>query len=237
MKIIGNVVGTTLPKPDMRQTDPTKGDYIKGKPDFKALAEKEIAERTDLSADVQESLVKADTAVLVVEQELTDEQKAQARENIGAISADDVQDCIDGIDVVQAAVDDLAANVAYIDAQDNENVNNPEHVMTSVVVDSVLSEHSMNPIQNQAITRAINSLEGDVSNVQESVARVSTAVLSTEQTLTPDEQAQARTNISAMSAVSEDDAFELAVEIGLIDPVADKSGQLFTDKNGALYTF
>ena len=33
MKIIGNTVGTTLPKPDFKQTDPTKGDYIKNKPE------------------------------------------------------------------------------------------------------------------------------------------------------------------------------------------------------------
>lgn len=30
MKIIGATVGTTLPKPNYEQTDPTKGDYIKG---------------------------------------------------------------------------------------------------------------------------------------------------------------------------------------------------------------
>ena len=36
-KIIGNPVGTTLPKPDWTQTDPSKGDYIKNKPDFDGL--------------------------------------------------------------------------------------------------------------------------------------------------------------------------------------------------------
>jgi hypothetical protein len=36
-KIIGNPVGTTLPKPDWKQNDPTKGDYIKNKPDVDAL--------------------------------------------------------------------------------------------------------------------------------------------------------------------------------------------------------
>lgn len=30
-KIIGVTVGTTLPKPNFKQTDPTKGDYIKNK--------------------------------------------------------------------------------------------------------------------------------------------------------------------------------------------------------------
>jgi hypothetical protein len=33
MKIIGNTVGTPLPKPDWKQTDPAKGDYIKNKPE------------------------------------------------------------------------------------------------------------------------------------------------------------------------------------------------------------
>ena len=32
-KIIGNPVGTTLPKSDWKQTDPSKGDYIKNKPE------------------------------------------------------------------------------------------------------------------------------------------------------------------------------------------------------------
>lgn len=36
-KIIGITVGTQLPKPNFKQTDPTKGDYIKNKPDFEGL--------------------------------------------------------------------------------------------------------------------------------------------------------------------------------------------------------
>ena len=36
-KIIGATVGTQLPKPNFKQTDPTKGDYIKNKPDFDGL--------------------------------------------------------------------------------------------------------------------------------------------------------------------------------------------------------
>ena len=34
MKIIGNTVGTTTPKPNFDQTDPTKGDYIRGDRSF-----------------------------------------------------------------------------------------------------------------------------------------------------------------------------------------------------------
>ena len=33
-KIIGVTVGSPLPKPNLMQTDPTKGDYVKGKEDF-----------------------------------------------------------------------------------------------------------------------------------------------------------------------------------------------------------
>lgn len=31
MKIVGNTVGMGLPKPDLRQTDPRKGDFVYGK--------------------------------------------------------------------------------------------------------------------------------------------------------------------------------------------------------------
>lgn len=31
-KIIGITVGTQLPKPNFKQTDPTKGDFIRNKP-------------------------------------------------------------------------------------------------------------------------------------------------------------------------------------------------------------
>ena len=33
-KIIGVTVGTTLPKPNFKQNDPTKGDYIRNKPEI-----------------------------------------------------------------------------------------------------------------------------------------------------------------------------------------------------------
>ena len=39
-KIIGVTVGTTLPKPNFKQTDPSKGDYIRNKPDFDGLKNK-----------------------------------------------------------------------------------------------------------------------------------------------------------------------------------------------------
>ena len=44
----------------------------------------------DLASDVQTSISKADNAVLVTQQTLSDAQKSQARDNIGAISASDI---------------------------------------------------------------------------------------------------------------------------------------------------
>lgn len=37
MKIRGNTVGTTMPRPDWNQTDPKKADYISNKPDVSAI--------------------------------------------------------------------------------------------------------------------------------------------------------------------------------------------------------
>lgn len=45
MKIIGNTVGMGLPKPDLTQTDPSKGDYVRGKDNFlKDAVENYLAE-------------------------------------------------------------------------------------------------------------------------------------------------------------------------------------------------
>lgn len=43
MRIVGNTVGTTMPRPDLRQNDPRKGDFVKGKPD-KIAAIEDLAE-------------------------------------------------------------------------------------------------------------------------------------------------------------------------------------------------
>lgn len=40
MKIIGNPVGTTMPRSNWNQTDPKKADYIKGKEDVDAAIKK-----------------------------------------------------------------------------------------------------------------------------------------------------------------------------------------------------
>ena len=64
-KIIGITVGTQLPKPNFKQTDPTKGDYIKNKPDFEGLKNKvdngfeTINSNLDAKADIIDGKVPA----------------------------------------------------------------------------------------------------------------------------------------------------------------------------------
>lgn len=70
-KIRGNTVGTTMPRPDWNQTDPTKADYIKNKP--------------DISGGGGSGGGTVSNAVLYTAQDLNDDQKEQARKNIGAI--------------------------------------------------------------------------------------------------------------------------------------------------------
>ena len=58
-KIIGVTVGTTLPKPNFKQTDPTKGDYIKNKPDFDGLKSK--VEQIEVRVDTMQENAYDDT--------------------------------------------------------------------------------------------------------------------------------------------------------------------------------
>lgn len=53
-KIIGVTVGSSLPKPNFKQTDPTKGDYIKNKPDFEGL-KTQVNAVSDLVGDTKVS--------------------------------------------------------------------------------------------------------------------------------------------------------------------------------------
>ena len=62
-KIIGNTTATPNPRPDWNQPDSTKADYIKNKPKLGTLAAKDNVAKSDLAADVQASLGKADSAL------------------------------------------------------------------------------------------------------------------------------------------------------------------------------
>lgn len=50
-KIIGNPIGTTLPKPDFKQNDPSKGDYIKNKPEVTDVTVGQLLAIKDIDSD------------------------------------------------------------------------------------------------------------------------------------------------------------------------------------------
>lgn len=74
---------------------------------------------------------------------------------------------------IKTYVDEAFDNVAYINAEDNETVENLDIEMTSAVVDSALSETSINPVQNKVIAEKINELTSMIAN-KESLPAVTT---------------------------------------------------------------
>ena len=81
-RIRGNTVGTTMPRANLEQEDPRKADYVVGR----------------------EAFLSAKTAVSYAPQTLTDEQKAQARANIGVGAAErESQDTVTAISITEEA--------------------------------------------------------------------------------------------------------------------------------------
>lgn len=94
----------------------------------------------------QLSFVSHHKIISYLPQVLSEEEKAQARENISAISLEEL------------------ADVAYINKEDNENIENPDVEMTNVVVDSALSETSINPVQNKVITQELSKVSSAIAD-------------------------------------------------------------------------
>lgn len=172
MKIVGYTVGTPLPKPNLKQTDPTKGDYIKGK---------EI---------LDEKYIKVD------EQELTEDQKAQARANVNAVSMEEASELTDG--------------VAFIDVEDNENIEDTSTQLTTTdIVDS---------LDTTSTTRPLSANQGRVLNEK---------IESTQQRIDAlEENAQ---------PIEDDEFLNWLNETSVVEPVADESGAIYTTNNNEIY--
>ena len=65
-KIIGNTTTTPVPRSDWSQTDKTKADVIRHKPELGVISEKDVIDKTDLTTDIQSSLEQIDTKANVV---------------------------------------------------------------------------------------------------------------------------------------------------------------------------
>lgn len=61
MKIIGNTVGMGLPKPDLMQTDPSKGDYVKGKEKFLEQIPSGVDFKTDRTLKLEDGVLSVNT--------------------------------------------------------------------------------------------------------------------------------------------------------------------------------
>ena len=66
-KIIGNTTVTPVPKSNWLQTDELKADFILNKPSLGALAEKNSVEKSDLSTELQTTLVTVNELNMVLE--------------------------------------------------------------------------------------------------------------------------------------------------------------------------
>lgn len=62
-------------------------------------------------------------------------------------------------DAAQTSVDNLADTVAYINKENNENIESPDIAASSVIIDSALSRTSTNPVQNATITAELDTIK------------------------------------------------------------------------------
>lgn len=67
-----------------------------------------------------------------------------------------------------SSVDELAANVAYIDSEDNENITGDD-LAGNIVIDSALSTVSANPVQNKVVTNKINTISNEIKVERERI--------------------------------------------------------------------
>ena len=62
-------------------------------------------------------------------------------------------------DKIVTDLEELSTNVAYINKENNENIENPDIAASSVIIDSALSRTSANPVQNATITAELDTIK------------------------------------------------------------------------------
>ena len=144
-KIIGVTVGTTLPKPNFNQTDPTKGDYIKNKPDFDGLSNhvddigKKVGD-TSVAEQISSALVGlatekyADNAASAVKSELLN-GAGEAYDTLKELAdlINENENAIDVLNTVAAGKADTATTIAGYGITD---------AYTSQEVDEKIDDHN-----------------------------------------------------------------------------------------------
>ena len=62
-------------------------------------------------------------------------------------------------DKIVTDLEELSTNVAYINKENNENIENPDIAASSIIIDSALSRTSANPVQNATITAELDTIK------------------------------------------------------------------------------
>ena len=62
-------------------------------------------------------------------------------------------------DKIVTDLEELSTNVAYINKENNENIESPDIAASSVIIDSTLSRTSANPVQNATITAELDTIK------------------------------------------------------------------------------
>lgn len=145
---------------------------------------------------------------ITLEQHWTDDQRTTARTNIGAASAEhveqlvgDLNEALDAIvqiqeDLMDGSGESITVNVQANWAQTDDG--QPDYIKSKPFdeVDDALDIASTNPVQNCAIAREFMNIDTKVGVL------ASTAVLCTAQTLTDAQKSQARKNIDFTDTVN-----------------------------------
>ena len=172
-KIIGNPVGTTLPKPDWKQTDPTKGDYIKNKPEVinPVVGELLAVKTVDSDGHVSE-FESVEISIPSIDGLATTDYVDEAVSGL----VDSAPDTLNTLNELAAALGDDANFATTITNQIGGKVDkvNGKGLSTNdyttaeknklagiaegankTTVDSALSTSSTNPVQNKVVNAAL----------------------------------------------------------------------------------
>lgn len=182
-KIIGVTVGTQLPKPNFKQTDPTKGDYIKNKP---VGIEGQV-----VGFNENGNMVAMDS--LQPDWNQTDENAADFIKNKP--------------DVAGAANTALESAKSYTDTKVADLVNSAPETLDTLGELATAMETNSGVVEtlNSAITTKANASDltahtGNKSNPHNVTAAQVGAVSYSAQTLTDAQKAQVRSNIGILQA-------------------------------------
>ena len=85
--------------------------------------------------------------------------------SLSSTSTNPVQNKIITVEINR--INETLSGTAYIDVEDNENIEYPDISTSDIIVDSALSETSANPIQNSVITNELNRIMYEINSLKQ----------------------------------------------------------------------